>query len=79
MPKRYPPPSRMEMAIRVREYNRNRQFPGIPHARQIGTEIEMMLSLNPAQRRERLRNSMKTVFRLRLRGRPDFGSLIFSC
>lgn len=66
------------MAIRVREYNRNRQFPGIPRPRQIGTEIEMMLSLNPAQRRERLRNSMKTVFRLRLRGRPDFGSLIFS-
>lgn len=78
MKRKYPPPSRLATEIRWREWKRLERFPGAIRWRQIGSEIEMMQSLNPAQRRERLRNSMKTVFRLRLRGRPALGSLIFS-
>lgn len=70
--------SKLELAIKWREWKRLEQFPGAIRRRQMGSEIEMMQSLNPAERRERLRNSMKTVFRLRLRGWPEIGSLIFS-
>ena len=74
-PKR--PQSAFALAVRWREWKRLEAFPGAQNWRRIGSEVEMMASLNPASRRERIRNSQKTVFRLRLRGGWS-GSIIFS-
>ena len=73
-PKR--PQSALELAIRWREWQILERFPGACHWRRIGSEVEMMHSLTPAVRRERIRNSQTTVFRLRLRDRWT-GSIIF--
>ena len=73
---RHRPQSKLELDIRWREWKRLERFPGVHNWRQIGSEVEMMNSLGPASRRERIRNSQKTIFRLRLRDRWT-GSIIF--
>jgi hypothetical protein len=70
------PQSKLELAIHWRQWKRLEAFPGVTNWRQIGSEVEMMQSLNPASRRERIRNSQKTIFRLRLRDAWS-GSIVF--
>ena len=70
------PLSRFAVAVHWRAWRRLETFPGVINRRSIGSEVEMMASLNPAKRRERIRNSQKTVFRLRLRDAWT-GSIIF--
>jgi len=71
------PQSALALAIRWREWKRLESFPGVHRWRQIGSEVEMMNSLKPADRRDRIRNSQRTVFRLRLRDGWS-GSIVFS-
>lgn len=71
------PTSALETVIRWRQWRRLEAFPGVMNWRSVGSEVEMMNSLSPADRRQRIYNSQKTVFRLRLKNSWT-GSIIFS-
>lgn len=68
--------SRLEQEIRWREWRRMERFPGAIRWRPVTSEIHLMSTLSVVKRRERIKNSLKTIFRFRLRGQ-HFGSLIF--
>lgn len=71
------PQSNFALAVHWKAWKRLEAFPGVNNWRRIGSEIEMMVSLTPAERRERIRNTQQTIFRLRLRD-AWAGSIIFS-
>jgi hypothetical protein len=71
------PQSKLALAIHWRRWKRLEAFPGATNWRQISSEVEMLHSLSAAGRRERIRNSQKTIFRLRLRNAWT-GSIVFS-
>jgi predicted RNA-binding protein len=70
--------TRFELEFRRKQHDRLRHFPGRFRAKPIAlSEPHMMGMLNASQRRERIRNSLKTCFHLRLRGWPELGSILF--